>query len=241
MFRELLATTSAAMVVAGTAVAQQTEGRAQEQDRQTQRAAPAPAGGLTKHQADTEIRVDSLRGASVVSQQGVSLGAIRDVLVDDRGQLVVVVSERDGDKLRSASRQPPRAQEVGGEQLAKEQVAESGPVEFITAQEQGQILANDAIDLSVMGRNGKEIGKIGDVLFDAEGSIAGAVLHVGGFLGVGEKRVAVPWKQVNFSAVNQIAAVDVAIEHVEAAPEFKTIGEIRKEQEAQRAQQRAQQ
>src|SRR5687767_7463824 len=48
---------------------------------------------------------------------------------------------------------------------------------------------------SVINRQGESIGEIEEIMLDvASGRIAYAVLAVGGFLGIGEKYFAVPWR-----------------------------------------------
>jgi len=49
------------------------------------------------------------------------------------------------------------------------------------------------LGIAVHSEQGKEVGRIVDVLVDAAGHPLAAVLDVGGFLGVGSRRVAVEW------------------------------------------------
>ncbi len=48
----------------------------------------------------------------------------------------------------------------------------------------------DLIGKRVYGPNDEDVGEISAVALDADGKIMGAVVDVGGFLGIGEKRVA---------------------------------------------------
>jgi len=48
----------------------------------------------------------------------------------------------------------------------------------------------DLVGKRVMGMNDEDVGEISAVAMDADGKISGAVVDVGGFLGMGEKRVA---------------------------------------------------
>ncbi|MDF1586862.1 PRC-barrel domain-containing protein [Marinimicrococcus flavescens] len=65
---------------------------------------------------------------------------------------------------------------------------------------EGQVLGGFAIsqlmDEDVEGADGEEIGEIEDVLVDQEGRVAAVVLEVGGFLGLGERKVALPMSQI---------------------------------------------
>jgi sporulation protein YlmC with PRC-barrel domain len=49
---------------------------------------------------------------------------------------------------------------------------------------------------NVYDRNDTKIGEVKDVLVDQDGRIEGLIVSVGGFLGVGEKDVAVPYSAV---------------------------------------------
>jgi sporulation protein YlmC with PRC-barrel domain len=50
---------------------------------------------------------------------------------------------------------------------------------------------------AVYGQNENKIGDVDDVLIDKSGKVAGLVISVGGFLGVGSKDVIVPFSDVN--------------------------------------------
>ena len=71
---------------------------------------------------------------------------------------------------------------------------------FIQAREPGQYRASELIGGGVYGADGARIGDINDVLVDGRGQVAAVVLGVGGFLGIGEKSVAVPMQALRFEA-----------------------------------------
>lgn len=50
--------------------------------------------------------------------------------------------------------------------------------------------------------NEKKLGKISDMLFNADGSISAVMMDVGGFLGIGAKHVAVPVSAITITAKN---------------------------------------
>lgn len=56
------------------------------------------------------------------------------------------------------------------------------------------------IGVPIFGPDKVSIGKIDDLLLGHDGKIASIVVGVGGFLGIGEKDVAVPFDAVTFSA-----------------------------------------
>lgn len=52
--------------------------------------------------------------------------------------------------------------------------------------------------IDVYGVNDEEVGEIGDLVLSADGKIDGVVIEVGGFLGLGEKEVALPFDRFTF-------------------------------------------
>jgi sporulation protein YlmC with PRC-barrel domain len=65
---------------------------------------------------------------------------------------------------------------------------------------QGNWRASKLAGLNVYNNNNESVGSINDLLTDKNGNIKAVVLGVGGFLGVGEHLVAVPFDKVKFVA-----------------------------------------
>ena len=63
---------------------------------------------------------------------------------------------------------------------------------------QGNWRTSKVVGLSVYNDNNESLGSINDLLTDKSGNIKAVVIGVGGFLGVGEHLVAVPWDKVKF-------------------------------------------
>ena len=93
---------------------------------------------------------------------------------------------------------------------------------IIAAQGSGDLGANKIIGMKVYNPNGDEVGKVKDVLFDANGNVKGVVLNVGGVLGIGAKPVGLQWKEVDVEPSNDIVKVNYTKEQLEAAPRFET-------------------
>ena len=64
---------------------------------------------------------------------------------------------------------------------------------------QGNWRASKLVGLSVYNEKNESVGSINDMLTDKNGKITAVVIGVGGFLGVGEHLVAVPFEKVKFS------------------------------------------
>jgi len=75
---------------------------------------------------------------------------------------------------------------------------------FIEGPEPGTIPASQMIGVPVIGMDHGGVGKIEDVLVDGGGQVRAVIIGVGGFLGLGEKSVALPFDQIawNFSDVS---------------------------------------
>ena len=71
----------------------------------------------------------------------------------------------------------------------------------------------------VRDRDGEVAGSIADVVLDVErGCVAYAVVATGGFLGVGERRFAVPWTALRASSRHFVLGVPRTV--LESAPTF---------------------
>src|SRR5437879_2854373 len=63
----------------------------------------------------------------------------------------------------------------------------------------GNWRASKLVGLSVYNEKNESVGSINDMLTDKDGKIVAVVIGVGGFLGVGEHLVAIPFEKVKFS------------------------------------------
>ena len=75
--------------------------------------------------------------------------------------------------------------------------------QFMTQLQPNQMMASKLIGTTVVGANNESIGDINDVLVDRNGQALAVVIGVGGFLGIGEKDVAVPFQQLDFASSQQ--------------------------------------
>jgi hypothetical protein len=98
----------------------------------------------------------------------------------------------------------------------------------IVLQDKDSILASTLIGSTVYSPANETVGDINDLIVGLDGKVQGVVIGVGGFLGLGEKDVAVKMDQItvqpedaNKSNVRLILASTKA--DLEAAPEFKSV------------------
>lgn len=70
---------------------------------------------------------------------------------------------------------------------------------WITQLQPDQWRASDLEGLDVYSsNNGDKIGDIGELIFDSSGKVQAVVIGVGGYLGIGERDIAVPFDQIRF-------------------------------------------
>jgi hypothetical protein len=81
--------------------------------------------------------------------------------------------------------------------------------------------------VAVLGRpvsdaEGRTIGRLIDVLVDADGKPAAAVIDFGGFLGVGSRKIAVQWSALHFAPADQKHPIvlELTPDQIKAAPEY---------------------
>ncbi|PZM07749.1 PRC-barrel domain-containing protein [Rhizobium tubonense] len=98
---------------------------------------------------------------------------------------------------------------------------------YLTQQSPDQISANTYIGQSVYNGNNESIGEVNDLIMEKQGGIVAAVIGVGGFLGIGQKNVAVPISSVTLAQNTQDGSVKLTtsetVDTLKAAPEFKTL------------------
>src|SRR4051794_8804920 len=75
---------------------------------------------------------------------------------------------------------------------------QANPGQFLTQESPDQWRGSKLVGLTVYGPNNERIGDINEVLVDRNGKVDAVVIGVGGFLGIGEKDVALPFSQVRF-------------------------------------------
>ena len=74
---------------------------------------------------------------------------------------------------------------------------------------------------TVVNREGEKLGTIDEIMLDVPtGRIAYAVLSSGGFLGVGDRLFAIPWRALTLDPENKCFILDVAKERLQLAPGF---------------------
>jgi sporulation protein YlmC with PRC-barrel domain len=92
----------------------------------------------------------------------------------------------------------------------------------ITPAPTATVAASGILGRAVTGPDGKEIGRVVDVLVDAGSNPRAAVIDVGGFLGVGARRIAVNWSDLTFPPTGSDASIklDLTSNQISSAPPY---------------------
>lgn len=91
-------------------------------------------------------------------------------------------------------------------------------VQSVAPEDAGAILGQRVTD-----QEGNDIGRLVDVLVDANGQPQAAVIDFGGFMGVGNRKVAVHWSALHFTPADakRKIALEITPDQIRAAPEFR--------------------
>lgn len=97
---------------------------------------------------------------------------------------------------------------------------------YLTGQTPEQTSAKDFIGQSVLNSAGDSIGKVDDLVIGGDGGLVAAVIGVGGFLGVGQKDVAIPMSNIVVSRLTdgslRLSTLETA-ESLKAAPVYRSL------------------
>ena len=83
------------------------------------------------------------------------------------------------------------------QQSGLSEVRGSGPIASLGP---NYIVASDLTGTNVYGARGEDIGEINEVILSRDGKVVAVVVGVGGFLGIGEKDVAIPFNAIEIQA-----------------------------------------
>jgi sporulation protein YlmC with PRC-barrel domain len=98
---------------------------------------------------------------------------------------------------------------------------------YLTEQAATQVAASDYIGKSIYNAEDKSIGDVNDLIMEENGGVVAAVVGVGGFLGIGEKNVAIPLDKLTVTRDDnnvRLTTMETA-ESLQSAPKFMTLAE----------------
>ena len=91
-----------------------------------------------------------------------------------------------------------------------------------------EMRASKLIGTNVRNDAGESIGEINEVVLDKAGKVAAVVIGVGGFLGIGEREVAVNFSSLRLAQDNSgstVVSLNATKDALKAAPEWKWAGD----------------
>lgn len=94
---------------------------------------------------------------------------------------------------------------------------------FMSAAPTGGIQASDLMGANVRSTGDDDLGSVSDLIIDQNGQVVAIIVGVGGFLGIGERDVAIGWDDVTRSgaADDLDLRVNVTRDSLRDAPEFE--------------------
>ena len=100
--------------------------------------------------------------------------------------------------------------------------------QFLSKQERSDWLASNLTGVSVVNAANENIGSISDLITDQNGKVIGVLIGAGGFLGIGQKDVAIRFEDLKLARDekdNVTAMVNITQETLAAAPDYETLAE----------------
>ena len=94
---------------------------------------------------------------------------------------------------------------------------------YIASAPANGLQASDLIGADIKTTGDEEVGSVSDLIIDQDGRVVAVVVGVGGFLGMGEKDVAIGWDDVTKLGASdeQDLRIDLTREDLEGAPEYE--------------------
>lgn len=121
----------------------------------------------------------------------------------------------------------------GQQQVFSQETTPDG--ETVEVQAAGTLLVGDLLGQPVLNDNDENIGNINDLILDAENGIQAAVIGVGGFLGIGEKDVAIEWSELDTAGLDTgegLRAAGLTQEQLASNPSFVSRENFEAQQQA---------
>jgi len=187
-------------------------------------------------EADTEVETDTADAEADAEVETDTAEVPEADDATDSAEAPAADAPASGDAIDTA--ETPMTDDPAAADAVAEAPAEepAKPVEGqITMQSENTILADDLIGSNVYSDAGEKIGDVDDLIVNLDGSVEGVVIGVGGFLGLGEKWVAVKMDSLSTmtdesGTLRLVSSATKA--DLEAAEAFKTAQDMQAEQQA---------
>jgi sporulation protein YlmC with PRC-barrel domain len=195
------------------------------QQPQPQVTVQQPRPEVTVQQARPEVTVQQAQPQVQVEQ------ARPQVQVEQQGQPQVTVQRQGEPRVQVERETQAQAEQQGQaerEALIQREARTGAPTAVVVQPEReaaaagpelpSGVQAQNLIGRDVVGPTGDQIGEVNDLLMDPQsGRIQEVIIAYGGFLGLGERLVAVPWSEVQFSTDGETIIAPMTEEQLETA------------------------
>ena len=121
---------------------------------------------------------------------------------------------------------PDQSTEAAKPMAPEQSTAQGG--QFLKEQTADDMLASSIIGKPAVNSQDETIGDVNDLVTDRSGKIVAALIGVGGFLGIGEKDVAVRFEDLKLNRDendNVKVTLNISKETLAQAPDYKLLGE----------------
>jgi sporulation protein YlmC with PRC-barrel domain len=184
--------------------------------------------------AQTEFRASDLIGLNVKNADGNTIGEIKDLVIQNNKEVQRAVLSVGGflgmgDKLVAVPYNELKVSRSDGKDYvtypATKDELKAMPkfsYDLSATTNPTSFRVHDLIDQKVKNASGDTIGEIDNLIITASDKVPQAIISVGGFLGIGDKLVAVPFDQLKIDRVGDKDQVhyDSTKESLKAMPSF---------------------
>ena len=212
MLTRLLTTSAIVLAMSGAAFAQTST--------------PTPSAAPSAQSSDSKATPAPAPGAQSTDKSGASSSDDKPATggSDVKSSASPPVSTGSDNKSTDVKTAPPAA----GTSTTSGSTAASGSDKATAAKDEpapekmdsSHVRASKWIGKGVEGTDGKDIGKVADLILDKDGKVQKVVVSVGGFLGIGDKHVALGPDQVKFGADDKLTT-SMSQEQLKTHPRFE--------------------
>ncbi|HUW74435.1 MAG TPA: DUF4142 domain-containing protein [Methyloceanibacter sp.] len=175
----------------------------------------------------------------------------QDDMADDKKTMDKVTDETDVDGADNKAMKQKADTKKDTAEMADAKKTTPPSFDYVKSQSPTDWTAQALIGKTVQNNNGETLGEVNNVILNEKGKVVALTVGVGGFLGLGEKDVGVPFEAVKFrdedaldkdddgedtadmnddaddAHEDMVIVIDATKDQLEAAPEFVWLGEKR--------------
>ncbi len=213
--RLLMAVSGAALMLSGAAWAQSSTDESQSQDLTT-----GTVESTMPSSSDTSTT--AVESEPTAADPATTAGTSEPTAADPATTAGTSEPVADPTKDPAASGTAATAGDEGALEGAVRYGSYSGDTDNFSGAIAGGYSAEDLIGKNVVGSDGDTVGEIHDLLISETNTVEKVLVDVGGFLGMGERRVALNIDELELSADGEFSA-DMTKEQLEALPEYEQV------------------